>query len=839
MPRASKSQDFKKRKQKLGKKKLAPTSTTSTQFKARSVVLLEQSQYAEGRDEQAKSRRSLTLPELLTQLRHYSPDVRRDAVRGISELLADHPAVLLTHASELLGAAAPLIADTSGRVRRALLTLLGTVLEQLESAAALMPHESILRLHLQAALSHQESGVRTDAVEFIALLLRARPAALVPAPPLLLTTLVELLGATAQTAAAAGGGGFPQAGPSSKGGAATSSAGQRSADRQSAVLNVMRSLLTAQSAGSTGEDSGAGEAERDDPAPPMWPDLQHVYSRWRGKPIPAPSHGALSSVSAAATASAPSAVWEQLRGLPTVLGHCWLELGIWLPTTPVDAPSLDCASSVVALLRLLLQQSGTADPSTHDSSPSPPASSFFAASSASAAGISSGTLRVLMRHVAPHAPLPPQPSASACAHRWHRLNQSLCLVLAEALALADRSQPETTHPQPGSAGAQAAGAHAAEMAALRTRLTSFACSELTHAHERTGQATGQSGAQSGGPDGQRGTNGGTDSVSLGFIKGKQPAARDELVSACRALLSVCRRAGHADQERALLDALLGLWANARVTSPVRLQLLSLLEEALLPNAGPGRSGSSRADAGPGGNSGDADLLATWARSLPKLLWQLHDRQPQLSCALLHSLIKLADSSVGSAQADLLSSLQPSLEPFFCSRGRDGRRPILGPFLALPPHARRLALHTSLRSAPISPRLLAALARCALAGAAAPPLRRAALEIVEAVETAGHCHALSLQSRVSFYATLLRETAASGHTNGGAAAQHGPAADPLAGSASAPTSKGGAGEDSFTLAEFHGKTLEALRRAEVQSGAVVTEAVRRFALAPAGSALVGV
>eukprot|EP00962_Isochrysis_galbana_P030403 scaffold9859_cov122-Isochrysis_galbana.AAC.4 len=815
MPKGGKSQDFKKRKQKLGKKKLAPTSTTSTQFKARSVVLLEQSQYAEGRDEQAKSRRSLTLPELLTQLRHYSADVRRDAVRGMSELLADYPAVLLTHASELLSAAAPLIADTSGRVRRALLAFLGTVLEKLESAAALMPHESILRLHLQAALSHEQSDVRTDAVDFIALLLRARPAALVPAPPLLLPTLVELLGSTAQTAAAAGG--FPLAGSgggSSKGGAAPSSAGQRSADRQAVVLNVIRAILTAQGASSAGEDGWAGGAEAEHREPPAWPSLGHAYARWRGKPIPAPCHGTLSSVSAAATASAPSALWEQLRGLPTVLGHCWLELGVWLPTSPADGPSMDSASSLVALLRQLLQMCGPTDPTA-------------AAASSGAAALSSGTLRVLMRHVAPHAPLPPPPASAASALRWHRLNQSLCLVLSEALAHADRSRPEPHPTRPplvaGSAAAQAAAAQAAEVAALRTRLTSFACSELGQAHH------------SGRLDGHHGASGGTVSFSASPAKGRQTGACDELVAACRALLDVCRQAGAAHQERALLDSLVGLWADAPAASPVRMPLLCLLEDALLGSAdvGPGASGGSRAGAGPGGGSGDADVLATWARSLPKLLWQLHDRQPQLSCALLRSLRRLADSSVGSARAELLSSVQPSLEPFFCSRGRDGRPPILGPFLALPPPARRLALHTSLRSAPISPRLLAAIARCALAGAAAPALRRAALEIVGAVEAAGHCHALSLQSRVSFYATLLRETAAAAQAAGGTASQpHGPEAHPPVGQAAETINESGVGEGSLTLAEFRAKTLEALRRAEVQGGAVVTEAVARFAWAPA-------
>ena len=161
MPKGGKTADFKKRKQKLGKKKLAPTSTTATQFKTRSVVLLEQAQFADGRDTQpTTSRGSHTLPELLAQLRHYSPDVRRDALLGLNDLLHDHPSLLHTHAAEVLSGAAPLVSDTAARVRRALLTLLGAVLPRLEQSAALAPHEPLLRLNLQAALSREEPAVR-------------------------------------------------------------------------------------------------------------------------------------------------------------------------------------------------------------------------------------------------------------------------------------------------------------------------------------------------------------------------------------------------------------------------------------------------------------------------------------------------------------------------------------------------------------------------------------------------------------------------------------------------------------------------------------------------------
>ena len=116
-PRGGKAavKDFEKKKQKLGKKKLAPTNSTSTQFKARSVVLPDQTIGAE-RGEPV-SHRQLTLGELVGQLKHYSADVRHDAVRGLLELVTRHPEVLAPRAAELLDAALPALTDGDRAVR--------------------------------------------------------------------------------------------------------------------------------------------------------------------------------------------------------------------------------------------------------------------------------------------------------------------------------------------------------------------------------------------------------------------------------------------------------------------------------------------------------------------------------------------------------------------------------------------------------------------------------------------------------------------------------------------------------------------------------------------------
>ena len=73
----------KKKKQKLGKKKLAPTNATTTVFKSKSIVLLEQDVFRS--DKGPVTKRQLTFRELTTQLRHYIANVRADAVRVITE----------------------------------------------------------------------------------------------------------------------------------------------------------------------------------------------------------------------------------------------------------------------------------------------------------------------------------------------------------------------------------------------------------------------------------------------------------------------------------------------------------------------------------------------------------------------------------------------------------------------------------------------------------------------------------------------------------------------------------------------------------------------------------
>ena len=191
------ARDFVKKKQKVGKKKLAPTNSTSTAFKARSVVLTDQ-----GLDKdkgEPLSHRKLTSGELLAQLNHYNSDVRHDALKGLTELLTRFPEVLPPIAPTVLQRALLLSEDEYPRVRRASRGLLRTVLTQLEAAGALGPHEQAVCLRLQSALTHPHRPVRVDALELLQLLIELRPGAVVPPPVQLVPSLVEMLDSAAPT----------------------------------------------------------------------------------------------------------------------------------------------------------------------------------------------------------------------------------------------------------------------------------------------------------------------------------------------------------------------------------------------------------------------------------------------------------------------------------------------------------------------------------------------------------------------------------------------------------------------------------------------------------------
>ena len=98
--------------------------------------------------------------DVLGQCGHYSERVRRDALQGLAELLAAHPAELRRHTTLVVETAAERIGDGDASVRAALRELLaGTLLPAL-GGSALAPFVPLLMAHVCAAMTHLAEPIR-------------------------------------------------------------------------------------------------------------------------------------------------------------------------------------------------------------------------------------------------------------------------------------------------------------------------------------------------------------------------------------------------------------------------------------------------------------------------------------------------------------------------------------------------------------------------------------------------------------------------------------------------------------------------------------------------------
>lgn len=775
-----KQADFVKKTQRVGKKKLAPTNATSTRFKTRSVALPEQSQFASTEADSAPaSHRKLAAAGLLAQLTHYSADVRCDALKGLAEVLGRHPEALPPIAPTVLQRALLLCEDEYARVRKAALGVLRVSLPYLEQVGALGPHEQSLRLRLQSAMSHPERLVRLDALPLLQLLLQLRPSALVPPPPLLLPALCDML----------------------SGGAPSGDAAAKTAlDAASATLQATSALLSAQlvaatrksssrlSAHGRGVDPSGGDDgdHGDETTPRVLPTLPGFgYAHWRAAPEPASA-----VVSGVASADKSGTAWlHQLHQLPTLVVRSWVESAVSVPralSTQEHAATLECGLAVVALCKQLLCCDALLGARTADGE----------AGETSPGAIASLLAPPLLKHVAPHMPLSRGAGAVAGSKRRRggesgggitvgHLDAALCEVLCMLLAaLPPALLPDAAKGAaiPGGAPSQVGGACLPSvdvLAALCRRLSGHLCENLAASTQAASGANDEGGAPSA-----------VTHETTVMLHGARLLLASGWMYEARA----------AGVPRALVD----VWEHVSPAAPIRPALLAVLSAILTPMAKRVASGGMAATlacvehrrsavvavAGPAGWAGAVDLAAIdeaytqaidatatsadasddhghvaldgetaalrerYLRSLPKLLWQLQNGHPNLSLALLQTLLALA--KLADTASSLIQPLQAMLEPYFCAtrrRAQPQAAPLIGPFAAAAPTVRRAACHLLQRLQPMSDSMLEALAACAcLAPASAGELS----SVVDAAERSG---ALDGSAALSFATTLALDAAA--------------------------------------------------------------------------------
>ncbi|CAG8553939.1 10247_t:CDS:2 [Acaulospora colombiana] len=168
MPKKSKhkrklqQEDFKKPKLKVGKKKPTAANFTNTTFKSRSIILPGQS-ITEDKTNEITNSRNLTLNELITQLKHYSPGTRRDAIQGLKDFFLKYPHAL----SESL-------TTIDKNVRRTLLAFLTEFMPSMPKSD-LKPFLPLLIVYTCSAMTHIYEDIRIDAIKFIEIWLLVAP----------------------------------------------------------------------------------------------------------------------------------------------------------------------------------------------------------------------------------------------------------------------------------------------------------------------------------------------------------------------------------------------------------------------------------------------------------------------------------------------------------------------------------------------------------------------------------------------------------------------------------------------------------------------------------------
>ncbi|KIJ68364.1 hypothetical protein HYDPIDRAFT_36848 [Hydnomerulius pinastri MD-312] len=183
MPKSSKKKkekvaDFSKAKLKLGKGKQLPTNAVDTSFKARSIALPTQRIAVEKDDTVPTTRRRQSFNDLLSLLKHYNSSTRKDAVFSVRELFEDHPGLLESSITPLVGACVRLIGDEDAGVRKALLSFFGWLLPRV-SKDDMIPHIPLLLLFTTSAQTHIFPEIRIDAVRFLDLFLDIVPESVV------------------------------------------------------------------------------------------------------------------------------------------------------------------------------------------------------------------------------------------------------------------------------------------------------------------------------------------------------------------------------------------------------------------------------------------------------------------------------------------------------------------------------------------------------------------------------------------------------------------------------------------------------------------------------------
>ncbi|CAC9893067.1 unnamed protein product [Aureobasidium pullulans] len=156
-----KKQDFQKTKLKVGKTKAKAANFTDTSFKAKSIVLNQQSLTAAAPSIDQQFTHQLSLCSSKTDSQ------RRDAINYLTNTVAERPNNLPLPVATILPKIQPLILDASNSVRAALTNLLRAL-----PPAHIATHVDHILLYVRAGMTHLAAEIRASSLDVLEWLLQ-------------------------------------------------------------------------------------------------------------------------------------------------------------------------------------------------------------------------------------------------------------------------------------------------------------------------------------------------------------------------------------------------------------------------------------------------------------------------------------------------------------------------------------------------------------------------------------------------------------------------------------------------------------------------------------------
>eukprot|EP00919_Chromeraceae_sp_WS-2016_P023548 GHVR01055871.1.p1 GENE.GHVR01055871.1~~GHVR01055871.1.p1 ORF type:complete len:200 (+),score=66.40 GHVR01055871.1:21-620(+) len=160
--------DFTRSKQRVGRKKLAPTNATRTDFVTKTLTVPQQSVSASRGTVTTSRGHSLT--DLFAHLKHHNVNVRKESLLGLKELCERHPQMFKDHLCVILEEIGCTSTDTDNSVRKQQRTLMKWILDNTHTHTLIVFKRHIIA-NIKSALTHVRNDVRTDGAILLALFL--------------------------------------------------------------------------------------------------------------------------------------------------------------------------------------------------------------------------------------------------------------------------------------------------------------------------------------------------------------------------------------------------------------------------------------------------------------------------------------------------------------------------------------------------------------------------------------------------------------------------------------------------------------------------------------------